>query len=298
MDDASLVVRPFHRGDDLDRVAELWRATLEPDWPVLPDGLAILRAGYVADRAGRMVGMIGTDSLGSVTFVAVTPEHQRQGIGRQLVDRAVADFRRAGLQAVAAGSGSHGRIWPGVPTDQANAVAFFDALDWRKDYVVTDLVQDLQAAGLPDRLAPFSPAVGVGIELADPLDPRQTAAVLEFEDTHFPQWSPTFRDSGDEVLTAHDPAGTILATLLLAGPGRASRYWPLLGDDCATIGCVGVSPDHEGKGLGSALVAAATRLLAARGAGMCHIDWVVRVDFYRRLGYRPWRTFSMRTLSL
>lgn len=311
MGDPAVVIRPFRRDGDLGSVGELWRTALAPGWPVLPDGLAILREGYVAEqtgqtgqtgRTGQVVGMVGTDPLGAVTFVAVHPDHQRRGIGRRLLDRAVADFRRAKHPQVTAGSGGRDRIWPGVPTDRPDAQAFFESLGWREDNVVTDLVQDLQAPGLADRLAPFRPPVELDVALVDATDAEQTTEVLAFEDTRFPQWSHAFRESSEEILTARDTAGTgtgtILGTLLLAGPGRASPYWPLLGDGCATIRCVGVAPEHEGQGIGSVLVAAATRLLAARGARMCHIDWVVRVEFYRRLGYRPWRTFSMRTLPL
>ena len=91
----------------------------------------------------------------------------------------------------------------------------------------------------------------------------------------------------------------VLGSLLLDGPGRAaSPYWPLLGDDCGAIGCVGVMPEQEGRGIGTAMVAAATRLLVDRGVHLCLIDWVVRVDFYGRLGYRPWRAYSMRARDI
>lgn len=296
-DDASLQIRPFDRATDLGAVERLWREALDPLWPVLPDGLAILHEGHVALRDGTLAGLVAIDRLGSVTFLAVAPRLQRQGIGRELVERAVMDLRRTGLDRVTAGSGGRAWVWPGVPTDRPDALAFFDALGWVEDGVTTDLVQDLGSSEVEERLAAARPPPGVELALAA-ADPTRTAAALAFEDAHFPQWSQAFRESRDDILVAQDPAGTVLGTLLLAGPGRVSTYWPMLGEDCATISCVGVSPDQEGRGVGSAMVAFATRVLAGRGAGLCHVDWVARVTFYTRLGYHPWRTFSMRSLQL
>ncbi|MGH9212359.1 MAG: GNAT family N-acetyltransferase [Acidimicrobiales bacterium] len=291
-----MAIRRFRRADDVDDMALLWEHALAPTWPLLPAGLQVLRDGYVAERDGQVVGMVGTDPAGSVTLVIVHPDHRRQGIGRQLVERALADFRAAGLTAVTAGSGGRDHIWPGIPTDLPGALAFFDALRWPASYVATDLVQDLQEPGADTRLDVATPVPGVSLRLAAVAGLED--AVLDFEDRYFPQWSRAFRKSGEEPLVAIDADGTVVGSLLLAGPGRVSRYWPLLGEHSATIGCVGVSPEREGAGIGSAMVAAASRVLAGRGAGNCHIDWVVRVGFYARLGYRPWREFSMRTLPL
>ena len=162
--------------------------------------------------------------------------------------------------------------------------------------VATDLVQDLRAPGTIERMAAHPPPDGIDLGLAGP---RLMADTVAFEDTHFPQWSRWFREPHDGVLIARDHHGAIVGSLLLDGPGRsASAYWPLLGDDVGAIGCVGVTPTEEGRGIGTAMVAAATRVLADRGVGLCLIDWVVRVAFYRRLGYAPWRTYSMRSRPL
>lgn len=127
--------------------------------------------------------------------------------------------------------------------------------------------------------------------------PEELAAVLDFEDQYFPEWSQAFRRHAGDRLMARDADGTILGSLLLAGPGRVSTYWPLLGENCATIACVGVAPDQQSRGIGTAMVAEASQLLAARGAQSCLIDQVTRVGFYENLGYKPWRRYSMRRLT-
>ena len=77
--------------------------------------------------------------------------------------------------------------------------------------------------------------------------------------------------------------------MLLDGPGAYTVYEPTLGPAAATISCVGVAPQMEGRGIGTALVARASEILRDRGAGTCHIGWTVRESFYTRAGYRPWR---------
>lgn len=304
---APLEIRAFRRSTDVVDVADLWSVALAPQWPVLADGLELLRSGYVAERDGRCVGMIGVavddaeppgdadgGPTGSVRFLAVAPDERRQGIATRLVEHALGDLRRRGVRQVAAGSGAGPYIWPGVPLDRPDAVGFFEALGWSETHVSTDLVADLQAEGFDEGLARFAPPEGVSVGVAAP---DQLPRILEFEDATFPQWSRWFREPGNDVLVACED-GAIVGTLLLSGPGHASVYWPMLGEDSAEIACVGVAGSQEGRGVGSAMVAAASEVLRTRGAGTCHIGWAVRIGFYSRVGYTPWRQYSMRNRTL
>jgi GNAT superfamily N-acetyltransferase len=120
--------------------------------------------------------------------------------------------------------------------------------------------------------------------------------VLAFEEENFPEWLPSFR-LGWSVLVAREPS-SIVGTLIFDGPGPVSRFWRLLGADSGAIACVGVAPSAQGRGVGSAMVARASELLRDAGARLCLIDWVVRVDFYRRVGYEPWREYLMASREL
>ena len=289
-------IRPFDPHRDRAAVGRLWQSALGDDWPVLPDAVDRLGVGYVLQVNRSMVGMIALDPRGSIVFLAVRPDEQRRGHGSRLVQRALDDFRGDGLATVRLGSGGDHHIWPGVPTSRAEALTFFEHLGWSEEDNATDLVQDLRAPGVVERMDEHPPPDDVDVA---PAGPRLMADVVAFEDTHFPQWSRYFREPHDGVLIARDRHGSILGSLLLDGPGRAaSPYWPLLGDDCGAIGCVGVMPEQEGRRIGTAMVAAATRLLVDRGVHLCLIDWVVRVAFYGRLGYRPWRAYSMRARDI
>lgn len=123
-------------------------------------------------------------------------------------------------------------------------------------------------------------------------------AVMAFEDRYFPRWSRWFREPDNQVLAAGNARDGVVASLLLEGPESASPFTPMLGTDMGTIGCVGVGEEHQGRGIGTALVARASELLRARGVRRCHIGWIERERFYRRSGYRRWRVFLMCRRSL
>jgi ribosomal protein S18 acetylase RimI-like enzyme len=117
--------------------------------------------------------------------------------------------------------------------------------------------------------------------------------VLAFEDATFPAWARWFAAGKEDILIAHDRSGNIAATLLFDGPGANTVFAPMLGPAAGTIGCVGVAPQLQGRGIGTALVARASQILSQAGTGTCHIGWTARESFYRRAGYQPWRRYAM-----
>ena len=132
--------------------------------------------------------------------------------------------------------------------------------------------------------------------------PGQEGTILAFLARDFPgRWryhlADTFARGGtaEDVIVLTDPAGAVAGFLAswrpesrLLGPGL--HWFPALGPRPGGIGPLGIAPAARGKGLGLALVAAATAILRERGIEDCVIDWVGDrlIDFYGRLGYRPW----------
>lgn len=177
-----------------------------------------------------------------------------------------------------------------MPTDLPAAVRLFTACGWHAVHDTLDLVADLPDYRVPALASGSAARAGVTITPAAAAD---LAAVVAFEDATFPNWTRWFRAWNRDILLARDGAGTIVATLLLDGPGADTVFEPMLGPAAATISCVGVAPHMEGRGIGTALVARASEILRDRGAGTCHISWTVREAFYIRAGYRPWRRYRM-----
>ena len=287
-----VIVRELDGVADRAQLVSLWSRAFHGGWPVLTDGLASLQKGYVAVVGEEIVGAVATDR--SVQFIAVDRTFQRHGIGSMLLERALEDLAAEGVEDAPVGSGGSAYLWPGVPSDLAGAVAFFSKHGWEWEYTATDLVRDLRDACVAELDGVVEAAGDVTIALAQPTDLEE---VLAFETCHFPHWSRWFGD-GRKVLVARERGRDICGTLLLDGPGRVSVFWPMLGEDCGTIGCVGVQREFQRRGIGPALVAGATRELATRGVRTCHIGWVLRLSFYQRLGYLPWRTYEMGKCSL
>jgi ribosomal protein S18 acetylase RimI-like enzyme len=284
------VLRPFGGAADHALVEALWSAALAPRWPLLPRAINMVRDGFFAVDRGHPVGCVAVDLAGSIPLVIVAPAHQRRGIGTDLLSTALARLSASGATVAHAGSGGTDYIWPGVPLDLSAAGCFFDARGWHADHDTLDLVADLRDYRPPAAAAERVRRAGVTIAPAVAAD---LAAVLAFETATFPSWTRWFRASNRDILLARDGAGTIVATLLFDGPGADTVFLPMLGPAAATIGCVGVGPHMEGRGIGTALVARASEILRDRGAGACHIGWTVREAFYTRAGYRPWRRYRM-----
>jgi GNAT superfamily N-acetyltransferase len=290
----SIAVRAFDPTADREALARLWADTLETVWPLDPDALEVIRDGLVAERHGQVVGVVAVDA-GGIPLLLVTPSAQRTGVGSVLHTAALGLLRERGAERVSLGRGGEDHLWPGVPANLPDAAAFFQAHGWAWDDVGIDLVRDLR--GYVDPIGAVARAADGGINLAV-AGAADLPQVLAFEETHFPEWLGFFRRGDSSILAARDSEGTILGTLLFRGPGPVSRFWRLLGTDSAAIACVGVAESAQGRGVGSALVARASELLRDAGARLCLIDWVVRTDFYRRVGYEPWREYLMATREL
>lgn len=286
---------------DLDPVADrtalerLWQAALAPEWPLLPGGLDLVRAGLVAEQNGDVVGAAAIDPAGSIVLLLVHPNWQRRGVGTALLESATGRLRALGARVVHLGSGGGSHVWPGVPADLTSAVRFFESRDWTWDHQVTDLTADLRRYVAPEGVLERAAVADITVAVGGPLD-REEA--LAFERRHFPRWLRFFEEGGEAILLARDGRGEVVGSLLFAGPGRCSVFWPILGDDMATIGCVGVAEQARHAGIGSALVVGASERLRDLGAGMCHIGWAWRPELYERSGYRPWRDYLMASRAI
>jgi GNAT superfamily N-acetyltransferase len=285
-----MTLRELDPAADRPWLETLWTAALGGTWPLLPAGLDLLRAGLVAEERGTPVGMVAVDPAGGIPLLLVDPAHQRRGVGTRLLDAALRRLGGLGAGTVALGSGGEDYIWPGVPDDLPAAVGFFAARGWRWDHQVIDLVRDLRDYRPPAGVYRRAARAGISLEVAGE---RDLDAVLAFEAATFPTWLPWFERRDSSVLAARDGQGGLVGSLLFRGPDDGLLFAPMLGPGSGTIGCVGVADRAQGRGVGSAMVARASELLRQAGTRACHIGWVVRRDFYVRVGYTPWRTYLM-----
>jgi beta-N-acetylhexosaminidase len=287
-------VRWYQKDRDLASIAQLWHAALAPTWPVLPRALDRIRDGLVAEVDGAAVGFVGVNPAGSIPLLLVHPDHQRRGHGTELLAAALAELARSGATRAQIGSGGPGYIWPGAPLDLPAGIAFLARSGFTNPTGDTmDLTQSLTGYRSPADAYDRPVAAGVTLSVATP---DTIPEVLAFEEAVFPNWARSFDGGGGDILLARDRTGTIVGSLLFStDPGS---YAPMLGARAGCIGCVGVAPEHNGQGIGTAMVARASELLRDRGTRTCLVDWVVRDAFYGRVGYQPWRHYRMFSRSL
>jgi beta-N-acetylhexosaminidase len=227
---------------------------------------------------------------GSIPLILVDPAYQRRGIGTSLLEGALGRVRAGGAAGVTAVSGGRSYVWPGVPRDLPAAVRFFASRGWRHCHDTLDLVTDLARYRAPPGACERAASTGVTVTRAVGDD---LASVLALEEATFPSWLRWFCAADRVGLIARDSAGNIAGTLLLHGPGADTVFAPMLGPAAGTIGCPGVAPPVQGRGIGTALVVGASEILRDAGVRNCHIGWTTHESFYRHAGCRPWRRYAM-----
>ncbi|HKW78354.1 MAG TPA: GNAT family N-acetyltransferase [Candidatus Limnocylindria bacterium] len=288
--------RPLDAARDLAAVAALWEAALGDHWPI--DDWRIASAmplGFGVERDGRLIGAIGCDPAGEITFVIVEPACRRTGVGRALHDAAVARIS-AGNERLRAGGARH--IWRGIPGDLPEAAAFFRALGWTSRFTVVDMTLDLETFRADPAAVERATSAGVRFAWATAADRDD---VVAYEEREHAAWVPDYRgrfpEEAGSVLVARDPAGAVVGALLIDRPPRHPARWRrMLGDYVVEIGCVGVAAARNGEGIGTALMTIATDEVKRGGARTAFLAWLVRIGFYERLGYRVWREYTRAEL--
>lgn len=299
-------------------VAALWAELLGASWPMSAENLAAILAcplptqrplHLVARVGGALVGFVGAqfneDSstgsrYGNIMAVLVAPGAQRKGLGRRLVEAALAGLREAGAKYVQLG-GKFPRIWPGVPTNLPDASAFFRACGWEfDDEAIYDLTRNLKDYTLPDEIRARMAGERITIEPAREADVPEVLALHRRE---FPYWVDTcafIAGVGDhaDILVARDPERGIVGSLNMFGawshPSRRDApFRTMLGGDLGGLGEVGVSERERGRGIGVALVAYGSQVIKERGAGNAFIGWTTLARFYAKLGYAIWKDYRI-----
>jgi beta-N-acetylhexosaminidase len=298
--------RPYRPAEDEAAVVALWGATLGDSWPITRQAFHATTAGAsayksddheIAERGGEIVGFAATQrspmrSLGEIMLLLVHPAHQRQGIGRQLLARAVQRLQAQGVERLQLGGGGSVYFWPGVPHNLTNALAFFAKTGWSFVGESVDMALPLHHYQTPAFVMQRVREAGLTI---DHPQPSEVEAVLAFERQHFPFWAyyfeqPLRRGALGEVLVAKAGDGAILGSLLV---WREEKWEQLLAGPVGALGSVGVCEAARGKGAGLALVARATEIFQEQGCASGWLGWTGLRDWYGKLGYTVWRSYAM-----
>jgi GNAT superfamily N-acetyltransferase len=209
-----------------------------------------------------------------LTLLAVHPQRQRNGIGKELVHAAAERARATGARELLLASAVPRYVWPGVDLANTRAGMLLESCGFERDMVGTNMAIDTT----------FRIAAPQGIVIE-----RETGnGAHDFTARAYPYWVPEL----DRAVTlgtafaARDPAGATIGF----GCHSVNRFgW---------IGPMGTDPDSQHSGIGSSVLAAICADLEARGCETGEISWVSNLRFYGKCGARVSRVFLGGRLAL
>ncbi|MCU1428561.1 MAG: GCN5-related N-acetyltransferase [Actinomycetia bacterium] len=207
-------------------------------------------------------------------LVAVHPDAQGKGLGKQLVTDVCDRAREAGASHVHLANAVPRYVWPGIDLANTRAGMLFETLGFEADLVCINMSMDTGFR----RDAP----AGVIVE-------RETGnGAVEFAQREYPYWVDELAvavANGNAFAARRDDGSTIG----FACHSVNRRGW---------IGPMATEPSRQHGGVGSALVSALCSDLAAHDVETAEICWVSNLRFYGKCGATVSRVFQGARLAL
>ncbi|QGG40357.1 mycothiol synthase [Aeromicrobium yanjiei] len=220
-----------------------------------------------SDRSGAIVGAAYAVGDAPVEIV-VDPDRRREGIGRRILDELVADGEE--------------KFWAHGDLPGAQALAAAAGLTVARELLVLRLTFD----GPP---APEREIDGVTLRTYRPDDAEAILSVNARAFAHHPEQGAMDRADLDRRMASDwfDPAGLFVAER----DGRVIGFhWTKVEDGIGEVYVVGIDPDAQGGGLGTALTARGLRHLHEQGLPVVDLyvegDNAPALKVYRNLGFR------------
>lgn len=307
-----------YRSEMAPELLAIWRAAVGEGYPIMPDLFKANTEGdpnftaedlMVASEGHRLVGFLLTKryrgdfpgceryaDVGYLALMAVHPEFQRQGIGGALLDRGEATLRAEGSRRLILG-GSFFHFLPGLPSDAEAARVFLEKRGYEALKDVYDVRRSLDDGFVMPDIARALSATDVSVR---PYRPGEERALLDFLVAEFPgRWA---QDTA-YFLEQGKPIGEVLGVFQgdhpkgfahLNPPGSpGAKRWAGFKPNMAALGPIGVGEALKGRGLGLALLVKGIELLQASGTTEMVIDWTDLLDFYARVGFKPWMRYTL-----
>ena len=209
-----------------------------------------------------------------LVLVAVHPDHQSTGRGKELVGAVIERAREIGARDVLLASAIPRYLWPGVDTANTRAGMLLETLGFDRDWVGTNMA-------IPTSFRREPPA-GVVIE-------QETGTgAHDFAAEAYPHWVPELDRSVS--------LGTAFAAR--ASDGRTIGFACHSVNRAGWIGPMATDPTLQHGGVGSAVLAALCTDLEHRGFATGEISWVSNLRFYGKCGARVSRVFLGGRLKL
>ena len=202
-----------------------------------------------------------------LVLVAVHPEEQSNGRGKELVSAVIERAREIGAHDLLLASAIPRYLWPGVDTANTRAGMLLESLGFARDWVGTNMTIDSSFRR--------DPPAGVTVE-------RETGSgAHDFATVAFPHWVPEL-DRAVALGTAFAARDAGGATIGFACHSVNRASW---------IGPMATDPTLQHSGVGSAVLAGVCADLERRGFATGEISWASNLRFYGKCGARVSRVF-------
>jgi ribosomal protein S18 acetylase RimI-like enzyme len=307
------------RKDRLTNLVELWYKELGKQYPMREklfqqnsfDDLNVFFPGsfFVLGKEGQVVGFIVSKiwqekredvvlgkGIGWIQAILVDAEYRNLGIGSILLQKAEAALKENGIQKIVLGRDPW-HYFPGIPEEYIQVEEWFVKRGYSYSKSVHDLYRNNHEDDKEEKL-PQCDDVTFRLLGADDEDTfitfmhRCFPGRWEYETIHYFQRQGTGREfvvleKGGQIIgfcRLNDSKSPLIAQ---------NTYWsPLFSTELGGIGPLGIDREYRKHGYGLAIVQAAIYFLHQRGIKNIVIDWTELIDFYAKLGFNVWKSYS------
>ncbi|MBS4192448.1 GNAT family N-acetyltransferase [Bacillus sp. FJAT-49705] len=238
---------------------------------------------------------------GWIQALLVDSNWRNKGIGTVLLEKAESALAKEGVKKVFIGRDPW-HYFPGVPAEFKNINPWFE----KKGYINDGYDHDL--------IAYYEQKIDAQIPDLDEVEfsmlkEEEKDELLSFLNRCFPgRWE-------YEAIHYFKKGGTGREFVVLKKNNRIigfcrvndskspfiaqNVYWsPLLNGELGGIGPLGVDSEERKKGYGIAIVEAGIAALRSHGVNQIVIDWTGLVEFYGKLGYKKWKSYTKFSKNL
>lgn len=306
--------------DRVEEIVQLWNDELQTDFPMrkqlfiqnsFQDENVCADASKIAvDKQDNVIGFIVakkwqetldvamSDTTGWIQALIVQRDQRQKGVGSALLRHAEKELIKSGVEQLLLGRDPW-HYFPGIPVEYEYVSDWFERKGYEKQGVEHDLICTYEAGEVID----IPKRDGVEFSLLDKQDKKNFLSFLrrcfpgrwEYEAMHYFQKGGTGRE-----FVVLKRAGQIVGFCRInddKSPMVAQNvYWaPLFNEVLGGVGPLGIDAEERGQGFGLAIVEAGIAFLRKRDIKRIVIDWTGLVDFYKKLGYEVWKSYSTYT---
>lgn len=238
-----------------------------------------------------------------INLFCVEPKYRKQGIGTQLLKLVENAAIKKGKKQLYLGR-DYNNYFPGLPVDLQSSTNWFEKRNFEKTYDTYDLIKVINC---PENDKIKLKNNNIIFRTATINDKE---ALIEFAHRNWPgRWEKEIRDyfelggNGEEYALAVDN-NIICAFAKMSLPTTKtslisySLTWKKRFNKLGGIGPLGVDVSYRKRNLGFDIVAFANNILIDNAASDIIIDWTGLTDFYRKMGFEVFKSYTYMTKDL